>query len=185
MLATPNISFGAERLRPDHLELYASVTDILRFSRRWFPPSLMFQYGILTNEPKGTKLRESEEVEQIFNTEAEDSETLDSILADVTCYRGFKSAPRWTDVDEGMLARPVHDVNSRPYPEFFSTLCTVYADTSKVSRYRLSSPHGSYYRQEFKVVLSCGLTEMKAQISWRENVSPIALARRMRTNSLL
>lgn len=132
----------------------------------------MFSVRKLTNQPQGTKVRESEEVEQIFTTEAEDSETLNSILADVTCYKGFKTAPRWTDVDEGILTRLFRNISSLCAPEFFSTLCTVYADTSKVARYILSGSKGAYYRQEFKVVLSCGLTEMKAQISWTENVSP-------------
>ncbi|PCH36679.1 hypothetical protein WOLCODRAFT_157378 [Wolfiporia cocos MD-104 SS10] len=28
---------------------------------------------------------------------------------------------------------------------------------------------GPYYEQEYKVVLICGLTELKAQIIWEEN----------------
>ena len=32
-------------------------------------------------------------------------------------------------------------------------------------------PNGEFFVQVFKVVLLCGLTELKALISWEENVS--------------
>lgn len=53
----------------------------------------------------------------------------------------------------------------------FSTLCTVHADTSHVLKEVLNGPDGPYYRLSFKIVLLCGLTELKAQIRWMENVS--------------
>ena len=46
----------------------------------------------------------------------------------------------------------------------------MYADTSKVAKRRQLGSKGYYYQQNFKVVLSCGLTEMKAQIKWEEDV---------------
>lgn len=52
----------------------------------------------------------------------------------------------------------------------FSTLCWVRADTSNVRKDRNVGPIGFYYRQDFKVVLKCGLTELEAQISWLEDV---------------
>lgn len=62
--------------------------------------------------------------------------------------------------------------------EMFSTLCTVVADTSKVAK-TLPAKRGvngaRYYRQDFKVILLFGLTELKAQISWVEDVSQIAV----------
>ncbi len=116
----------------------------------------------------------------MFNKEASNSETLNGILADITCYKGSKSAPRWTDIDTGMhllATAPTGALIANIYrQEFFSTLCTVYADTSKVARQKIFGTDGYYYRQNFKVVLSCGLTEMKAQISWMENVRPVTSA---------
>lgn len=53
----------------------------------------------------------------------------------------------------------------------FSTLCTVHADTSHVLKETRNGPGGLYYELVFKIVLLCGLTELKAQIRWMENVS--------------
>ena len=50
-------------------------------------------------------------------------------------------------------------------------MCVVYADTSKVTRTPKYGPEGVYYEQAFEIILLCGLTELKAQISWIENVS--------------
>lgn len=55
--------------------------------------------------------------------------------------------------------------------DLFSTLCTVTADTSAVTRVKQLGTNGVYYTQDFKVVLMCGLTEMKAHISWIQDVS--------------
>ncbi|KAF9234834.1 hypothetical protein BU15DRAFT_78667 [Melanogaster broomeanus] len=56
-------------------------------------------------------------------------------------------------------------------PGMFSNLCTVHADTSRVSR-TLSPRRGfaglQFYRQQFSIVLMFGLTELQAQISWME-----------------
>jgi hypothetical protein len=54
----------------------------------------------------------------------------------------------------------------------FSNLCTVHADTSQVSK-TLSPRRGfaglQFYRQQFSIVLMFGLTELQAQISWKED----------------
>ncbi|KIK16841.1 hypothetical protein PISMIDRAFT_685935 [Pisolithus microcarpus 441] len=53
----------------------------------------------------------------------------------------------------------------------FSNLCTVQADTSRVSK-TLSPRRGfagmQFYRQQFSIVLKFGLTELEAQIGWVE-----------------
>lgn len=55
----------------------------------------------------------------------------------------------------------------------FPTACTVIADTSIVAR-SLSPRRGpkgiQFYRQDYSIVLLFGLTELKAQIAWKENV---------------
>ncbi|KAI0338760.1 hypothetical protein BDW22DRAFT_1337232 [Trametopsis cervina] len=101
---------------------------------------------------KGTRMRDQEEVSFPFFQETPSASLLNSISADITCYRGAAKEPRWTDEE----------------PERFSTLCTVRADTSRVIRRKKQGPNGTYYQQAYKIVLSCGLTEMKAQISWME-----------------
>ena len=55
----------------------------------------------------------------------------------------------------------------------FTENCTIYADTSTISTELLpkTSPEGKpYYCIAFDVILLFGLTELKAQISWIENV---------------
>ncbi|KAH7912713.1 hypothetical protein BJ138DRAFT_1228277 [Hygrophoropsis aurantiaca] len=105
---------------------------------------------------KGTKISESKEFRKDFITEGAQKSTCDSIATEIVCYRGDDTNPRWADTEPGM----------------FSTLCTVHADTSQVSK--TIGPRKGYggvqfYRQEFSIILKFGLTELQAQISWMEN----------------
>lgn len=43
------------------------------------------------------------------------------------------------------------------------------ADTSRVPKPKIMNPEGSHYEVEFEVALLFGLTELKAQLVWREN----------------
>lgn len=54
----------------------------------------------------------------------------------------------------------------------FSLLCHVHADLSRVPKLpRVSTfSRSKYYAANFDVVLSLGLTELKAHICWQENV---------------
>ncbi len=59
------------------------------------------------------------------------------------------------------------------WKDMFSTLCTIYADTSAMAGdlKPLTAPSGqTYYELAFDVVLLFGLTELKAQIRWMEKV---------------
>ena len=55
----------------------------------------------------------------------------------------------------------------------YSTLCRVEADTSRLSIPPKISKHQrmQYYEIKFEILLSLGLTELKAHICWQENVS--------------
>ncbi|EIM82800.1 uncharacterized protein STEHIDRAFT_160426 [Stereum hirsutum FP-91666 SS1] len=71
----------------------------------------------------------------------------------VLCYKG-SGAVQWTDIE----------------PNKFSALCTISADLSRVPKVRRRSRLGTpYYCLEYEVVLSFGLTELKAHISWMED----------------
>lgn len=60
--------------------------------------------------------------------------------------------------------------------ECFTSLCTVFADTSAVKRTPKRGLLGTtYYTQSFDIVLMCGLTELQAQIRWKENVSILTI----------
>lgn len=67
-------------------------------------------------------------------------------------------------------------LNFHPLVECFTSLCTVFADTSAVARTPKRGRLGTtYYTQAFDLVLMCGLTELQAQIRWKENVSVLAM----------
>ncbi|KAG1734631.1 hypothetical protein EDB19DRAFT_1896424 [Suillus lakei] len=105
---------------------------------------------------KGIAVSETKEFRKDFITEVVDRSACDMITTEIVCYRGNSPNPRWTDSEPGM----------------FSTLCNVHADTSKVAR--TISPRRGYaglqfYRQEFSIVLMFGLTELQAQLSWKED----------------
>ncbi|KAI9060753.1 hypothetical protein FKP32DRAFT_1577403 [Trametes sanguinea] len=105
---------------------------------------------------QGTRVLEEEERSQSYVKESREARGLNSVSAEIMGYRGIKRDPCWKDVE----------------PECFATLCTVFADTSKVFKSPRVGPNGMvYYAQIFDVVLMCGLTELKAQIRWIENVS--------------
>lgn len=55
---------------------------------------------------------------------------------------------------------------------FFATLCTIKGDTSDVPKEMIIGLDGTHFAQDFKVILLCGLTEMKAQIAWIKDVRP-------------
>ena len=50
----------------------------------------------------------------------------------------------------------------------FFDLCTVTADTSRVPKPKIKNPEGSHYEVGFEVALLFGLTELKAQLVWKE-----------------
>ncbi|PPQ92722.1 LOW QUALITY PROTEIN: hypothetical protein CVT25_013908 [Psilocybe cyanescens] len=71
------------------------------------------------------------------------------------CYRGTKSNPRWVDED----------------PDVYSTLCLATADTPKLpmrTHFRGNS-ESVYYQVLYDIILSFGLTELKAQIAWKDS----------------
>lgn len=53
----------------------------------------------------------------------------------------------------------------------FAILCTVEADTSNVDVVRGFGLYGPVYIKKFDIVLTCGETEMRAFVRWKENVS--------------
>jgi len=57
----------------------------------------------------------------------------------------------------------------------FSTLCYVTADISHIRTPPKMPPNSAkvYYSVNYDVIYSFGLTELKAFLAWKENVSPI------------
>ncbi|KAH9940109.1 uncharacterized protein BXZ73DRAFT_43141 [Epithele typhae] len=133
-----------------------------RIANTWRHPSgcIMVRKGFSPPRyTQGQSMREAEEVFQSYQQSSFDASTLDSITCKVLCYQGMKAKPRWTDTE----------------PKLFVHLCSVHADTSKVTQRPMQGPKGTYYEQEYDVILLCGLTELQAQIRWMENVSIYSL----------
>lgn len=57
-----------------------------------------------------------------------------------------------------------------PVADKFSTLCRVTATLPTTIYRKQQGLHGYYFEAKFDVVLLFGLTELKAQLSWKENV---------------
>ena len=127
-------------------------------------------------------MREQEEIAHSYNIEAHSQRKLNSVVIDVLCYRGPDADPRWVDDEPGEpLIIFVKRTSSKRlmgifWAEFYAPLCTIYADTSKVIRDPCIGLQGvTYYVQEFRIILLCGLTELQAQIAWTQDVSALSL----------
>ena len=59
--------------------------------------------------------------------------------------------------------------------ENYTRLCKIKLDLSHLPLPPLtkSSGEGIYYRLDYEVILLFGLTELKAMVTWKENVSPV------------
>ncbi|EIW80696.1 hypothetical protein CONPUDRAFT_125520 [Coniophora puteana RWD-64-598 SS2] len=91
-----------------------------------------------------------------FITDSASRMTFDKVSIDIICYEGDDPAPRWIDSE----------------PEKYWNLCTITADTSQVAKTissRMDVNGRQFYRQEFNLVLTFGITELSAQLSWMED----------------
>ncbi|KAF9806676.1 hypothetical protein IEO21_08594 [Rhodonia placenta] len=105
--------------------------------------------------PKGKVVSEQEEFSYHLSWTTRNQD--DFIVVSVLSYRGGRPTPKWTDEE----------------PDAFSTLCKIQGKPARTSWIKKIGPDGEYLRQSFKVIFLFGLTELKAQISWMENVCPV------------
>jgi hypothetical protein len=84
--------------------------------------------------------------------------------------------PKWKDVDASERCPPtIRLVSSMNLyiTDNYTQLCTIEADLSGVPL--LPQPKargkGTFYRLDYDMVLLFGMTELKAQLAWKENVS--------------
>ncbi|KAJ7070448.1 hypothetical protein B0H15DRAFT_89843 [Mycena belliarum] len=104
---------------------------------------------------KGVQVTEDTEFEHTYQQRTKNRAAVDYISVDLYRYRGHTD-PRWLDVD----------------PEHYDVICKIEANTSRLVKFpkRRTGVAGSdVYELDFSVVLSFGLTELKAQIEWEEN----------------
>ncbi|KAK7058002.1 hypothetical protein R3P38DRAFT_3304311 [Favolaschia claudopus] len=113
---------------------------------------------------KGTQVAETKEFSETYIRRSDDPAALDRFSTELYLYRGRGESPQWFDVE----------------PELYEVACRIEADTSRaIAKYPLllrlrpgvTVPPAAVnvYEVNFRVVLSLGLTELKAQIAWTEN----------------
>ncbi|KAF5317081.1 hypothetical protein D9611_003545 [Ephemerocybe angulata] len=115
-------------------------------------PTLFGQFDVIL--PKGVQVRATKEFSSDFSKSKSTRESLNRYSVMIHAYNGKSKGPYWVD-DE---------------PDMYSEVCRVEADTSKITASVKKNPQGEdIYTINFSVVLLFGLTEMKAQLSFKEN----------------
>ncbi|KAF8805180.1 hypothetical protein BYT27DRAFT_7192857 [Phlegmacium glaucopus] len=105
--------------------------------------------------PKDTQVSGTKEFKKSYFRESELATNFRSGTFSVWCYRGNVGTPRWKDVDT----------------DNYTKICTIEVDLSRVPvcpRQRAGG-RGNFYRVDYDIVLLFGMTELKAQIAWKEN----------------
>ncbi|KAN0081557.1 hypothetical protein V8E55_009181 [Tylopilus felleus] len=103
---------------------------------------------------KGVEVSERQEFRHSFSKEGSSRSQLANVKVSILAYRGNDLNPEWMD------EKPAH----------FTPMCNVVANPSELahSLQPKMAPDGSvYYRMQYNVILLFGLTELKAQISWK------------------
>ncbi|KAF6743411.1 hypothetical protein DFP72DRAFT_933565 [Ephemerocybe angulata] len=105
--------------------------------------------------PKNTQVSETKEFKRSYFEESDYLANFSNVSVELDCYRGKVENPKWADVDS----------------ENYSNMCTVNVDLSQMGK-ALGPFKGSggrvYYKADFDIVLLFGLTELKAQLVWKE-----------------
>ncbi|KAJ7511445.1 hypothetical protein B0H11DRAFT_1955126 [Mycena galericulata] len=104
---------------------------------------------------KGVQVSETTEFRESYHRRSSDPRVLDHFSTELLTYWGHDT-PQWIDVD----------------PECYQVICKIEADTSRLTKYptrRRGVPNSDFFELRFDVILSFGLTELKAQIAWLEN----------------
>ena len=131
---------------------------------------------------QGTKVNETQEFREPFIQNSRFRSRFSSFTVDIICYRGKHILERYnsfTDKDPGEFVniwRVMITTNTSLLQiGMFSTLCSVTADLSHIETPPKISPRdlSIYYTVHFDVIFYFGLTELKAFVAWKEDVSPI------------
>ncbi|KIY64372.1 hypothetical protein CYLTODRAFT_102547 [Cylindrobasidium torrendii FP15055 ss-10] len=105
---------------------------------------------------RGTTVNEEAEFRMPYCQEYTDRTNANNIECAVMCYRGEGLPPVWLAEDKAS----------------FSTLCSTKANTTALAN-QLTANYNSntgkyYYILDYEVVLLLGMTELKAQVAWKE-----------------
>ena len=128
----------------------------------------------MTDKVQNSQVSESKEYVRRLTAFFSDTEPGDLLETTLMCYRGNDKNPEWTDVEPGMFEILG---NFQTLPDMFcsdrfTTICTLTADVSRVRKQIIPNAiGGKYHSVTFDVVIKFGLTELQAQLRWREEVN--------------
>ncbi|KAF8181785.1 hypothetical protein BJ912DRAFT_882045 [Pholiota molesta] len=107
--------------------------------------------------PKNTQIKETKEFRSSYIREKDSEKELTGIAStEIWCYRGLIADPKWMDVDSSN----------------YTKLCSITFNLSSLTwerRQKIGAWVGTfYYEAYYDIVLLFGLTELKAQIAWKD-----------------
>ena len=125
-------------------------------------------------------MTEAKEFRKPYFCESENKDKLKHVSISIWCYRGAVPEPRWKDVDAGAFSSFPAGSSSFFLPadvtmdtDNYAKICSIEVDLSHISlipRYKGNGERGQYFRLDYDLVLLFGLTELKAQVAWKEGV---------------
>lgn len=121
-------------------------------------------------------MSETKEFKRSYFEESDFLSNFANVSITLDCYRGKEENPKWMDVDAGeLLSKRLshYFLSLATTAERYSTLCKINVDLSKMGK-ALGPYKGAdgriFYKANFDIVLLFGLTELKAQVCWKEKV---------------
>ena len=121
-------------------------------------------------------MSEAKEFRKPYFRESENRNEFKDASFSIWCYRGAVAEPRWKDVDTGSFSSPLlpfFPADVVMDTDNYTKICTIEVDLSHITltpRYKGKGERGQYFRLDYDLVLLFGLTELKAQVAWREGV---------------
>ena len=133
---------------------------------------------------QNTQVSETKEFRRSYFRETENLTEFGSITFSVWCYRGSEVNPKWKDIDTGKVFFFV-DLIILAFQDYltfwilyflvdnYTKLCTIEADLSflPLPAQTKSLGVGTFFRLDYELALLFGLTEMKAQVVYKDRVS--------------
>ena len=162
---------------PDHEERIAGLFSVIlpkvsRARKYDIISSLVHVHSLLKN----TQVDELTEFRQTVSQSHQSKAHFENIFSTVSCYLGDNvSSTMWKNVESSECPFQILILSIYiPSPEMYRDLCWIKANVPMRPQ-RCAKGKGKnrqyFFRVDYDIVLLFGLTELKAQIAWKENVS--------------
>jgi len=167
----PNTRLDDTRSSPMPPVFRAFPNSLRVFCRRCIRETLIHSDGDICLQ--GTQVSELREFRSAFCFRQKSHHTFNSCV-NIMSYKGDLQQPKWLDVERCTIICYWIRLTLTSSPASFSTLCTIHPEMSELLRTlhpkRSALDQSDYYDIGFEVVMLFGLTELKAQISWKHKV---------------